>query len=112
MYAASSGRYTASSAGQPSNASSIIVTVLLQLTCTVVSDLQESNAELDIDATLNGITIDLRPEIAKVDDSISESTEPGANVTANFDEVHDWNALFPNDVNVDGRIIEPREVHD
>ena len=79
---------------------------------TVTNDVQEANAELDIDATLNGITIDLRPEIAKVDDSISESTEPGANVTANFDEVHDWNALFPNDVNVDGRIIEPREVHD
>ena len=77
MYAASSGRYTASSAEQPLNALSTMVTVLLQLTCTEVSDVHESNAKLEIDATLHGIIIDLRPENAKVEFSRSEITEPG-----------------------------------
>ena len=71
-----------------------------------------SNAKFEIEATLNGITIDLRPEKAKVEASIREITEPGANVTANVDDEHTSNALAPKDVNVGGRTIEPRDVHD
>ena len=74
--------------------------------------MHESNAKFEIEATLNGITIDLRPEKAKVEASIRESTEPGANVTANVDDEHASNVRAPNDVNVGGRTIEPRDVHD
>ena len=77
-----------------------------------MSDVHESNANFDIDATLNGIIIDLRREYAKVETSISEITDPGAKVVANVDDVHSWNALAPNDVNVGGSTNEPRDVHD
>ena len=43
----------------------------------------------EIDATLSGIAIDLRPEDANVDGSMVCNTEPGANVTANLGDVHD-----------------------
>ena len=74
--------------------------------------MHESNANFEIDATLNGMTIDLRPEKAKVEASIREITDPGAKVVANVDDVHSWNALAPNDVNFEGRTMEPRDVHD
>ena len=40
------------------------------------------------------------------------NTEPGANVTANLDDVHNLKALAPKDVSVEGSTIEPRFEHD
>ena len=88
-YVATTGRYTARSFVQPLNAVSTIVIVLLQLTCTVVSDRQLRKVLSEIDATLSGIAIDLRPEDENVDGSMVCNTEPLANVTANLGDVHD-----------------------
>ena len=74
--------------------------------------MHESNAKFEIEATLKGITIDLRPESANVDASISEITDPGAKVVANVEDLHSWNALAPSDVNFEGRTMEPSDVHD